>query len=345
MAKKVNSKNPFRYMTKERVESFGKDLVNLLDVPQKAMMYGATTLSRGLGNGVYDTPSNIIKKDWGVNNKGLDIAADLTLDPLNLLGALAIKKAKQIEGLQILNPMAAKINKGVRTLKETDNIQDIDSHLAKNSQQFQNGGWLDKYKDGGDLQEYNPNNESVSFPPNFVGQGTLDKGFDYNSAWGGAWKNGGKFLQPNDPKLPRGYKIPNRDQSTELATSIGGENGEPAYLIPSFKYGHPLDNPLQEYKQTNEHLGGPFKTWQEADQWEQEIRHPYVEKGQAIPTPLKRWGELQNGGKMKYYQEGLDFKPKNISKNGSQLIKLDQLSNFTNYNKPQPGGWLEKYSS
>lgn len=90
-------------------------------------------------------------------------------------------------------------------------------------------GWLDKY---------NPNDESVSFPPNFQGQGTLDKGFEYNSAWGGAW---------------------------------------------------------------------------------------------------------ENGGSMKFYQNGLDWKPKNISKNGSELKKLDQLTNFTNYNKPTAGGWLSKY--
>lgn len=51
----------------------------------------------------------------------------------------------------------------------------------------------------------------------------------------------------------------------------------------------------------------------------------------------------QNGGKMKFYQEGLDFKPKTISKDGSQLVKLDQLTNFTNYNTKQPGGWLDKY--
>jgi hypothetical protein len=27
------------------------------------------------------------------------------------------------------------------------------------------------------------------------------------------------------------------------------------------------------------------------------------------------------------------------------LQKLDQLTNFTNYNTPQPSGWLNKYSS
>ena len=34
---------------------------------------------------------------------------------------------------------------------------------------------------------------------------------------------------------------------------------------------------------------------------------------------------------------------KRTAKNGSQLTKLDQLTNFTNYNKPTAGGWLDKY--
>jgi hypothetical protein len=126
----------------------------------------------------------------------------------------------------------------------------------------------------------------------------------------------------------------------------------------------------------------------------------------------KNLGAYQNGGEMKFYQEGLDFQPKTISRNGSvikddmgqwahpgeiteigsnqitmqgvpypvlgisdtgdtqmmypnqdytyqgssvteypmmkeggalQLTKLDQLTNFTNYNTKQPGGWLDKY--
>jgi len=32
-----------------------------------------------------------------------------------------------------------------------------------------------------------------------------------------------------------------------------------------------------------------------------------------------------------------------IAKDGNQLTKLDQLTNFTNYNKPQPGGWLDQF--
>lgn len=100
------------------------------------------------------------------------------------------------------------------------------------------------------------------------------------------------FLEPTSPKLPIGYaNIPSNVPSSELAQSIGGEDGEPAFLIPTFKYGHPLEDANAEFRKTGEHLGGPFKTWQEADEWERTIRHPYVEKGQDIPTPLRRWGK------------------------------------------------------
>jgi hypothetical protein len=62
------------------------------------------------------------------------------------------------------------------------------------------------------------------------------------------------------------------------------------------------------------------------------------------PYAKKTKASAQNGTEMRYYQEGLDFKPKTISKDGSQLVKLDQLTNFTNYNTKQPGeNWLDKY--
>jgi hypothetical protein len=156
-----------------------------------------------------------------------------------------------------------------------------------NSNNMKNGGWLDNYNDS-----------EVSLPEGYVGEGYDTSGRDYSPAWGGQFQGGGKltFLQPTSEKLPQGYRIPYADPSSELAMSIGGEDGEPAYLIPSFKYGRPLENPMEEFKQTGEHLGGPFKTWQEADQWEQEVRHPYVEKGKAIPIPIKTWGEMAMGG-------------------------------------------------
>lgn len=105
----------------------------------------------------------------------------------------------------------------------------------------------------------------------------------------------GGFLQPNDKKLPKGTRIP-EPIHTELASSTGGENGEPAYLIPIFKYGKYLENPIEEFKKTGEHLGGPFKTWQEADKWEREVRHPYVEKGLSIPMDFLGWGQKYPDG-------------------------------------------------
>jgi len=122
--------------------------------------------------------------------------------------------------------------------------------------------------------------------------GLTDIGFNYNGAWGGTMQDGGlTFLEPTSRKLPKGYVIPYNTPSTELAMSIGGVGNEPAYLIPSFKYGRLLEDPISEFRKTGEHLGGPFKTYQEADEWERTVRHPYVEKGQSIPTPLKRWGK------------------------------------------------------
>jgi len=266
------------------------------------------------------------------------------------------------------------------------------NHFAANDKPIQSDITTAEYG-----AELNYNDYSVSAPEGFVGDGYSNVGRNYSPAWGGQFKDGGKLSFIKDPKLrnmlegykpellqtiddyrlPEGYMAGSIYPSTEVSTSIGGEDGEPAYLIPSFKYGYPLQDPVQEFDMTGQYLGGPFKTWQDAEKF-QEIRHQYVEKGQPLPSPIatsnmamggslpgatgsmyarvgapskgkyrnlryKTDASAQNGTEMRYYQEGLDFKPKSISKNGSELTKLDQLTNFTNYNTKQPGGWLDKY--
>jgi hypothetical protein len=95
-----------------------------------------------------------------------------------------------------------------------------------------------------------------------------------------------EFMQSaGDYRLPEGYAPPFKDMSTEVSASVGGEDGEPAYLIPTFKYGKRLENPMEEFNKTGQHLGGPFKTWQDAEKF-QEIRHQYVEKGKPLPSPI-----------------------------------------------------------
>jgi hypothetical protein len=139
-------------------------------------------------------------------------------------------------------------------------------------QKKEDGGWLDKYNDGGPVQP-NYNDYSVSAPEGFEGDGYSNVGRNYSPAWGGQFAMGG---------------------------SMPGAVG--------FTYARTNDPAPSEGK--------------------------YAKK--TLPS-------AQNGTEMRYYQEGLDFKPKSISRDGSQLVKLDQLTNFTNYNTKQPGGWLDKY--
>jgi hypothetical protein len=369
--------------------------------------------------------------------------------------------------------MASKVtcaNCGHSWKTSSSSKQDVNvCHICGRDNSNKSESWLDKYEQGGMVlkqktednygKKPNVNNVQMSAPPGFVGMGSNIEGRDYSPAWGGKFQRGG-FLQPTSPKLPMGYNIPSNTPSTELSISIGGGDGEPAYLIPSFKGGRKLKDPIAEYIKTGEHLGGPFKTLQEAEKFG-EMRHKYVEKGQDIPTPIKTWGDMamggslpgsvgftyartagsapangkytkktlasaQNGQEMSYYQNGLDFKTKGmknggwldkydeeeivkddmgywnpdnhgkvveidsnditmegvdqpligisdegdqqymlpgknykfkgkkvreypVAKNGLRqeqkgLQNLDQLTNFTNYNKPQPGGWLNKYN-
>jgi len=112
--------------------------------------------------------------------------------------------------------------------------------------------WLDKYNDGGPVQE-NYNDASASMGPGFVGLGYDTTGRNYSPAWGGQFAMGG---------------------------SIPGAVG--------FTYAR-TQNPAPS-------------------------NGPYAKKTKA---------SAQNGKEMKFYQEGLDWKPKNISKNGS-VIKDDR---------------------
>lgn len=60
-----------------------------------------------------------------------------------------------------------------------------------------------------------------------------------------------------------------------------------------------------------------------------------------------RYGTDGKGNLVKI-QTREDYRSKNLRPNGKKYatggpVELDQLTNFTNYNTPQPGGWLDKY--
>jgi len=129
-------------------------------------------------------------------------------------------------------------------------------NLPKN----ENGGWLDKYEQGGLVLKQkkqdnygtkpNANNSDVSLPPGFVGLGYNTKGRNYSPAWGGQFAMGG---------------------------NLPGATG--------MMYARTI-NPAPS-------------------------NGPYAKKTKA---------SAQNGQEMKYYQEGLDFRPKTISQDGLKLI-------------------------
>jgi hypothetical protein len=73
-----------------------------------------------------------------------------------------------------------------------------------NSNNMKNGGWLDSYEDGGTMQEHqeNYNDNSVSLPEGYVGEGYDTTGRNYSPAWGGQFEEGGEI-----PKAQKGEKI------------------------------------------------------------------------------------------------------------------------------------------
>ena len=80
---------------------------------------------------------------------------------------------------------------------------------------------------------------------------------------------------------------------------------------------------------------------------------PDPKTGKKINTPVLAVSDtgdvklMMPGGK--YKLSGTKVTEYPMAKNGLRqeqkgLVNLDQLTNFTNYNKPQPGGWLDKYN-
>jgi hypothetical protein len=180
------------------------------------------------------------------------------------------------------------------TMKEYNKLQDI-----LNQYKF----WRQNTKEGKAVIDYSnePNEYTVPLPMH------LRKSFTY--------------LEPGSFFLPSTANIPENTFSSERAISIGGENGEPAFLVPSFKYGKPLRDEFNEFKKTGHHIGGPFKTWQEAQEYGK-LRHKFIDEGyESLPTPIRRWGK-------DYSNESFGL-PNRFFKKGGWLKKLDDGGSVT----------------
>lgn len=131
---------------------------------------------------------------------------------------------------------------------------------------MKNGGWLDRYDDGGSMQEHQENyNDSEAFSsPDMQGDGFSNVGRNYSPAWGGQFQLGGS-----------------------LPGSVG------------FTYARTKDIPSNG---------------------------PYAKKTKA---------SAQNGKEMSFYQNGFDWNPKTISREGSKITKDDNgYWNPENWGKP-----------
>jgi hypothetical protein len=119
--------------------------------------------------------------------------------------------------------------------------------------------WLDKYEQGGLVlkkktkdnygKRENANEGHSTASPGWIGEGTTNRGFNYNGAWGGTMEMGGS-----------------------MPGAVGFTYARVAGSAPA--------------------------------------NGKYTKKTKA---------SAQNGQEMKFYQEGLDFKPKSISQNGSAI--------------------------
>jgi hypothetical protein len=101
------------------------------------------------------------------------------------------------------------------------------------------------------------------------------------------FKDGGpvkRFMQPTETFKNLGYNSKTNGMSTELSTSVGGP-GE-VYLVPGYRQGKILQDPEGVFNAYGEHLGGPFKTVQAAEDFGK-LRHKYVEQNKDIPAPFK----------------------------------------------------------
>jgi hypothetical protein len=146
----------------------------------------------------YDLKRNLAKKhpDWD-QQKLFDMATLSWNSPSKANNEELIKyfydfaDNPKFEGFDYLNKVKSNI-KTYAPLKSVTPTTEV--NFTKPFLQFKDGGWLEKYNDGGPVQE-NYNDASVSMSDDFVGDGYSNVGRNYSPAWGGQFQDGGQLPQ------------------------------------------------------------------------------------------------------------------------------------------------------
>jgi len=233
-----------------------------------------------------------------------------------------------------------------------------------------NGGWLDNYNDS-----------KASAPEGMIGDGFSNVGRNYSPAWGGQFQMGGNVYPVNYvPQAAMGASIPGavgfsyarvgapskgpRRNQTDV-TDASAQNGQEMQY-----YQQGLDFKPKSISKNGSWLskydeGGIIKDDQDGYR-NPKNRGKVIEiQGDTMGTDgyddtlyvvpdvgeprivYANTGNHKFPGATKFTEYPMAKKPR-MAKNGLRqeqkgLVNLDNLTNFTNYNKPQPGGWLEAY--
>jgi hypothetical protein len=177
-------------------------------------------------------------------------------------------------------------------------------------------GWLDNYG-----KQENYNDFKVSAPEGFVGEGYSNVGRNYSPAWGGQFQMGGslpgatghmyaRIGAPSNGKYAKKTKASAKDG--KVIKDDMGQWAHPGEITE-------IDSPYITMK------GVDYPVLGISDEGDVQMMYP-DEDYEFIGNKVTEYPMARNG------INNLDAKP---------LQKLDQLTNFTNYNTKQPGGWLD----
>ena len=243
-------------------------------------------------------------------------------------------------------------------------------------------GWLDNYG----VKE-NENNSSVSLPEGFVGMGNNTKGRNYSPAWGGQFQMGGSVYPVNYvPQAAMGGSLPGAGGHFYARYEEGGKvPGDVGFDYPRTINPAPDNGPGAKKTMASAQNGQEMEYYKNGLDWKPKSISKNggwldsYEDGGVIKDDMGQWahpGEITEIGSNDITMEGVPYDVLGISDTGDAklmkpgknykfkgkkvteypmaqnglrqeqkgLVNLDQLTNFTNYNKPQPGGWLNKYN-
>ena len=206
--------------------------------------------------------------------------------------------------------------------------------MKKNTQ---TSNWLDNYNDS-----------EVNLPQGFVGEGTFNGPKFDNPAWGGQFQMGGNlpgavgnmYARTGSPS-----KGPRRNQTD--VTDASAQNGKEMQY-----YQNGLDWKPKSISRDGSVIKDDRGQWDHPGEITEIGSNEITMKG----VPYNVIG-VSDTGDVKMMKPGKNYKFKGkkvteypMAKNGLRqeqkgLQNIDNLVNFTNYNKPTIGGWLNKYKS